>query len=41
MARVEEEKLAVDCCFCRDAVLAATERLRDERMGREKRWNFE
>lgn len=41
MAREEEEKLAGGCCFCRDAVEAATERLREERIGREKRWNLE
>ena len=41
MAREEEEKLAGGGCFCRDAVVAARERLSDERMGREKRWNFE
>lgn len=40
MAREEEEKLAGGC-FCRDAVEAAMERLRDARTGREKRWNLE
>jgi hypothetical protein len=41
MAREEEEKLAGECCFCRDAVVAARERPNEERKGRENRWNFE
>jgi hypothetical protein len=43
MARDAEEKLAVvgGCGFCRDVVAAARERLSDERIGREKRWNFD